>query len=478
MGENLGYLLVPIALAALVVSAKHWRGATAAVMVLLIFEGALRKWVLPEAQTAIYLAKDIVLLGAYFGFIAAKGVATPVPEASPVLALVGMAAVYGALEIMNPALPSVTLGFVGWKSYFFYVPLVFLVPHLFSSSEQMLRILRRYALLGLPIAALGGMQFYSPADSAINTYVQHQGDATATVLFGEDFNRARVAGTFAFISGYTAYLTVLALFIVGLLAGVRWQAKGNVALYFTLGAALVAMFTTGSRAPVYSLLLAAPVYLLFSAKTGDLSVGSALKAAIGVMALLASISFLAPEPLDAFVLRADQSEDTESRFLDTIVEPFQILDQVGVAGFGIGAAHQSASYLVGDGFSWWTNGLVVEAETSRVMLELGPLGFILVFLFRILLALSALRAALALKLRAHRALALVIGLYLVLQALGSVIFNPTADIYYWFAAGLLFALYRLERGVTTGSNEVARVLVYGHGREPGVTEARKRKLQA
>lgn len=460
MEGGLGYLLVPIALAALVISAKHWRGATATMMVLLIFEGALRKWVLPEAQTAIYLAKDVVLLGAYIGFIAARNVATPVPEASPVLALVGVAAVYGALEIMNPALPSVTLGVVGWRAYFFYVPLVFLVPRLFSSSEQMLRILRRYALLGLPIAALGGMQFYSPADSVINTYVQHQGDATQTVLFGEDFNRARVAGTFAFISGYTAYLTVLSLFVVGLLAGVRWQTRGNVALYVTLGAALVAMFTTGSRAPVYSLLLVAPVYLLFSAKTGDLSIGSAVKAAIGVAALLVSISFLLPEPVEAFLLRAGQSEDAEGRFVSTMVEPFEILELVGVAGFGIGAAHQSASYLVGDGYSWWTDGLVGEAETTRVMLELGPLGFLLVFLFRILLALSALRAALMLRLRAHRALALAIGLFLMLHVFGAVIFNPTANVYYWFAAGLLFSLYRLERGVTTEGNEVTRALVW------------------
>jgi hypothetical protein len=34
------------------------------------FEGALRKWVLPQASEMIYFLKDVVLIGAYLNFYA------------------------------------------------------------------------------------------------------------------------------------------------------------------------------------------------------------------------------------------------------------------------------------------------------------------------------------------------------------------------------------------------------------------------
>ena len=36
---------------------------------LLVFEGALRKWAFPSAQAQLYLVKDVILLAVYFGFL-------------------------------------------------------------------------------------------------------------------------------------------------------------------------------------------------------------------------------------------------------------------------------------------------------------------------------------------------------------------------------------------------------------------------
>jgi hypothetical protein len=138
------------------------------------------------------------------------------------------------------------------------------------------------------------------------------------------------------------------------------------------------------------------------------------------------------------------AEDTLERLVSPFVEPFAILGEAGLAGFGIGAAHQSGAFLTGSDYPWWTRGIVAEAESSRVMLELGILGFFFVYLFRIWIALSALRAAFVLKTRSARSLALVLALFLGIQVLGAVIFNPTMNVLYWFAVGMLFALYRYE----------------------------------
>ena len=75
MDAELQLVLIAVAVAATSASFMFWRQAIAAAMVLLVFEGALRKWGLPGAQAALYYAKDLVLFGAYAGFAMTKGLA-------------------------------------------------------------------------------------------------------------------------------------------------------------------------------------------------------------------------------------------------------------------------------------------------------------------------------------------------------------------------------------------------------------------
>ena len=448
------------AVAAFGISLVYWRQAVFAAMLLLIFEGALRKWALPEAQAALYLAKDVLLIGAYAGFVMTKGFAAPDSRAQPFIVLLVLSAAYGAIAMLNPALPSLTLAAVGWRSYFLYVPLLFLVPHLFGSLAELDRGLRRYALVALPVAVLGLVQFYSPIDSELNVLVLHNPtDRSTTDAFGQLYDRARVAGTFAYVSGFGAYLIAVAFLVLALLANRGWRFGGNLALYVGLLVIVAAMFATGSRGPVYSLIAAIAAYSVLTALAGDLSMTAALRACFGAIVLAAGIWAFLPEPAGAFQYRAYAAEDTLSRILSPIVEPLAMAEEAGFFGFGIGAAHQSAAFLTGSAYPWWTKGIVAEAETSRVMLELGVPGFILVFVFRIAIALYALHAAFVLRTRPARSIALVLALFLAFQIIGSVIFNPTMNVLYWFAVGLVFALNRYEAREALGARN--QVLISG-----------------
>jgi len=427
------------------ISLVYWRQVVFAAMLLLIFEGALRKWVFPEAQAALYLAKDVLLIGAYAGFAMTKGFAAPVARAQPFIVLLVLSAAYGAIAMLNPALPSLTLAAVGWRSYFLYVPLVYIVPYLFDSLDELDRGLRRYALVALPVAVLGLVQFYSPIDSVLNVLVQHDpADRSTTDAFGQFYNRARVAGTFAYVSGFGAYLMAVAFLALALLANRGWRLGGNVMLYVGLLVIVAAMFATGSRAPVYSLIAAIAAYSALTALAGDLSATAAMRACLGAIALAVGIWAFLPEPASAFQYRAYAGGDSIARLLAPIVEPLVMAKEAGFFGFGIGAAHQSATFLTGSAYPWWTNGIVAEAETSRVMLELGVPGFVLVFVFRIAIALYAFYAAFVLNTRPARSIALVLALFLGFQVIGSVIFNPTMNVLYWFAVGMVFALFRYE----------------------------------
>ena len=67
------------------------------------------------------------------------------------------------------------------------------------------------------------------------------------------------------------------------------------------------------------------------------------------------------------------------------MSPYLLLPEAGLLGFGIGATHQTAAALAPNLPPYsWLRGLIVEVETGRIMLELGALGFLLVYLIRIL----------------------------------------------------------------------------------------------
>src|ERR1700751_359724 len=58
-------IVVPCAFLAI----RYWQASVFGVFVLLVFEGALRKWAFPWAQAQLYIVKDAILLAAYLGFI-------------------------------------------------------------------------------------------------------------------------------------------------------------------------------------------------------------------------------------------------------------------------------------------------------------------------------------------------------------------------------------------------------------------------
>jgi hypothetical protein len=93
----------------------------------------------------------------------------------------------------------------------------------------------------------------------------------------------------------------------------------------------------------------------------------------------------------------------------------------------------------------WLDGIAPESESGRVMLELGPLGFLLIYAARLSLAIFTLRQALRLRTLFHRSVAISALLFFLVQIPGGVVFEVTSGVYYWFLAGLVFLVVRLDR---------------------------------
>jgi hypothetical protein len=78
------------------------------------------------------------------------------------------------------------------------------------------------------------------------------------------------------------------------------------------------------------------------------------------------------------------------------------------------------------------------------MVELGVLGFLLIYFLRFYLAIFAFRQVFLLRTRFHRAMATAALLLFLVAIPGGVVFDVISDVYYWFFAGLLMLVIRLD----------------------------------
>jgi hypothetical protein len=312
--------------------------------------------------------------------------------------------------------------------------------------------------MAIPVALLGFIQVAAGPDSFLNTYVSHSEDPAGPTLSGfEDI--VRTAGTFSYISGYTAFLTFIGFLAIGYNFATGWRIKNNIAPILALTLVVGAMFTTGSRAPVYILVATGPVILWLAASRRVLRIQTAVRLCFLLPIVALVVLNLSPRAVDAFTYRATESSDTTvGRLLSPVNQTIEALSDAPPLGMGIGTTHPSALTIMGTTQPWWLGDLLNESEAARVTVELGLIGLMLIYLLRFLIFGFALRCALSFKHLAYRALGIVLAVHLALGIIGSVMLNATAGLYYWGALGLLLAMRRFEQSPRT---QVRPMLVPG-----------------
>jgi len=447
----------------------NWRLAVQAVMVLLVVEGAIRKWLFPGAQDLVYLGKDVLLVGAYLGFMRQRAqLRLKLPALPGFYVLLAFAAAFGLFQIANPNLPNLLVGIFGFKAYFLYVPLLFVVPAAFDGDRDLALFLRRYILLSIPVGVLAVFQFLSPASSALNTYARAaEGEGAGYISTFGSSEFVRVTATFSYISGYGSYLIAITFLVLAYLAACRWRLRLGKTAYVSLGLALLGMMMTGSRGPVLIVATLFPIYWWLAVMRGAEGAATFGRLLLGLGLLAVLIGSTGGNAVKAFAGRASASSgEVMTRIVYPFTSPFEVMSSAGPVGFGIGATHQTAMALTeGIPAYSWLHGIAVESESAKIMLELGPIGFFLVYSQRLFLIFFALSQVLRLRTTFHRALATACLLFFLAALPGSIVFDITSDLFYWFFAGLLVLVVRLDRQVVRRALRPAAALVPG-GPEP------------
>ncbi len=438
-----GLVVLSAIVAIVCLSSQNWRRSIYIVFFMIVLEGILRKWVLPQASDLIYFIKDLVLIGAYLKyFLLSKNETKVVINNSFLKTLLLLSGGWCLFQSFNPSLGSSIIGLFGLRGYFFYVPLMWMFTSLFRSEEELYQFLRIHLLLLIPVGILGVIQFLSPASSLINVYAG--GEAANAGFSGTD--KIRITGTFSYIAGYVTFLTVCFSLLLPVLSrkqSLIWQWLATLELILLVANS----FMTGSRSVVLSIVLFAVAYIGLSSLK-DVSVIIIYLKRLTVPVVLAFVAGATwfRSAFDAFALRANSSDSLTERILNGF-EVTQFFTYKQLDGYGTGATHQAGKALrnaldlpVGElipiGF---------ESEMGRIALELGPFGFVLWYGLRISLVIALGLVFFKLKDPFLRQLALAAFLTHLIQISGQLVVNHTLLVYYWFFASFIFLLPHLEK---------------------------------
>lgn len=432
-------------------------GLVFAIYLLVIFEGALRKWALPQFNQFIFFIRDPLLLLAYL--LAWRHGLWPRGEMLFRISLVmaGLGVIVFVLQAASGGESELrlVLGGYGWRAYFLYVPLAFLIGAVFGRAD-LLRLGRLTLILSVPIALLVTLQFFSPAGAAINV-----GSAADEALqfrgLGLDAERTRPMGPFASGAGQQQFVATACALLLAYFVSPRGIAKPGLPLLAAgAGGVLTCLALSGSRGTVLQCALA----VLFALAVGVLGRGGAVKgrALLWPLALTAGAVLLYPvlfpEGFAAFSNRWTHAQAAETRHFEGgvfgralygLVDFVRLVEQVPLLGYGLGFGGNAAITLRAsiDGV---LVGFLAETDYARQMVDLGPLFGSAYIAYRV--AFTAWLAALALRATRHSSdplpmLLLSYVAYTVLQ--GQITGNGAINAYGWLFAGLLIAACKQTR---------------------------------
>ena len=391
-----------------------------AYFLLLIFEGALRKWIVPWLSAPLLLVRDPV--GLWIMLEAFRTNKWP-RRWSLVAGFLTLALLILAAAQMIGIDNSWMAAAYGLRSYL----LPFLVAFVMGenlTAEELYRFGRWTLWILLPMTALEVAQYLAPAGSFLNRGA-YQG-SEQIVYLGE---HVRAAGTFSYVAGPTNYVPLAAAFLLYGLLNDRIAKKWL--LWAAAGAVMLSIPVIGARTVVFE--LAGVVACMgISALMGVSHLARVFKIAAPVVAVFLLVSLLPifSQAMRTFHTRYSEANRIEGGTATQAVEHRAILPvllQIENAeytqhplGVGMGQGAAAITKLTTGKVAF----VVGEGELGRVLTELGPVPGIAFMLIRLLLAIFLFWQALAVA-RRQEPLALLLAPLTAISLLYSVCEQPT-----------------------------------------------------
>lgn len=364
-----------------------YRKAIWVYLFLLIFEGALRKWFLPQLATPLLLVRDpiaiwLTVVGLQRGWIK-SGYITVMMVVSTISMLMTLAVGHHNLFV----------ALFGWRIYFFHYPMIFVLGKVLSRTD-LLKIGQFILWVSIPMTALIVVQFYSPQTAWVNIGVGGEGSAG----FAGALGYFRPSGTFSFTSGYVMYQALVGCYLLYYLLMNSTLPKeyqfSKYILIILAGCYILSIPTSISRTHFFQTC----VFLLFlflaairKNKLKSKFIKSAIMVVVAVFVL--SLLGIGNESMEAFIARFETANEIEGgvdgvigdRYVGGLLSSL-INFNTPVFGYGIGLGTNVGAKAMGG--NMYSFGFNAENEWSRIIGECGLLFGLIIISVRLLFSIE------------------------------------------------------------------------------------------
>jgi hypothetical protein len=344
----------------------------------------------------------------------------------------------------------VLLGVYGWRAYFFYIPLAFLMGAQFRRADLLL-FARVTLLLAVPMAVLVLAQFASPPNAPINVGVAEEQSMQFKGM-NVTADRIRTTGTFTSPNGQQQFIATAFAMLLAMLLLPRKQA-GLVFLAVTACGVLTCLAVSGSRGAMVHCAITglAAISLGVTSKNSALKAKAVILPSALVVAAVLLYPIVFPDGFAAFTARWEHASGVEGgdagiliRSGLGVVDFVRLIDRVPVLGYGLGYGG-NASMILGVEVDGIKVGWLAEADLSRQIVALGPifgLGYIAFrWVFVAWLSVIVLRATR----RSADPLPVMLFAYAAVKIFeGQITGNGSVNVYAWLFTGLCMAAARAD----------------------------------
>jgi len=354
---------------------------------LLLVEGALRKWVVPELSNPLLIVRDPVALGIYF--FAMRGRVFPRNSWTVALAVIATLTLLATFAQLLPYIPPKMIALVagyGVHANYFHLPLIFVMARVLRPQD-----LRKFGwwilLLLIPMSILLVAQFRAAPDAFVNRTAGGEGEMMTAAM-----GKVRTAGPFSFVIGVVAYYSLATGYLIW---GVLTKGTYKNWLLMAAGIALIiGIAVSGSRSVVAACaVVVASLLVVIVLRPKMINRFVQVLIVVLVLAFVVSRTPIFKEGMRVITTRftevAEASEQTVagnvvSRLWSSFSEGFYVLTKAPLLGYGLGiGTNAGAKLLTGHALF-----LLTEDEWSRVFLESGPVLGVAYILWRCILALG------------------------------------------------------------------------------------------
>ena len=350
-----------------------------------IFEGALRKWILPSLATPLLVVRDPIAI-----YIILRALYLNVKFVNPYVVVSAIFTLLSLAITLTFGHGNLFVGIYGARIMLLHFPLIFIIGAVFT-KEDVLNMGRVLLILNILMTVIVYFQFNSPQTAFINIGVGGEGSAGFSGAMGY----SRPPGTFSFTSGLSIFYTAVSVFVFYF-----WLSKDScpkILLYASTIALVIALPLTISRGAVVAVVIVGLFAIIASVTSVKMLSKVLLTGLVFYLAILVLQNYVTIFNLgtEVFMDRVDAAnrstgaggglkESILLRAVDDFIGPFVDFfnNPMFVGNLGMGT-NAGAQMLTGK-----TVFLVSETEFGRLVGEQGIIFGGGIIIIRLLLALN------------------------------------------------------------------------------------------